>query len=68
MSEALEKVYKVIDDVTDPKLMSKEEYRDFLGELISDLEGRRFRHGVETHGKKKKRPKKKRPKERKHRG
>jgi polyhydroxyalkanoate synthesis regulator phasin len=40
MSEAAEKVYKFIDDVTDPKIMTKEEYRDFLGELIDDLNGR----------------------------
>jgi len=40
MSEATEKVYKFIDDVTDPKIMTKEEYRDFLGELIDDLNGR----------------------------
>lgn len=40
MSEATEKVYKFIDDVTDPKIMTKEGYRDFLGELIDDLNGR----------------------------
>lgn len=37
---AFETVMKAIDEVTDPKKMTKAEYRDFLEELMSDLEGR----------------------------
>lgn len=38
VDKALEEVKKLVEEVTDPSRMSKDEYREFLDELISDLE------------------------------
>lgn len=37
---AFDDVQRVIDEVTDPEKMSKTAYKEFLEQLMSDLEGR----------------------------
>lgn len=39
IQSAKDEVRKRVDEVSDPKEMSKAEYKEFLEELISDLEG-----------------------------
>ena len=37
VDKALQRVQKVVDEVTDPASMSRSDYKDFLGALIGDM-------------------------------
>jgi hypothetical protein len=41
VEEAVKEVIAMVDELGAPDEMSKEEYRDFLGELIDDLSARK---------------------------
>lgn len=37
VNESIQRVMEVVDEVTDPKNMTRDQYKDFLGSLASDL-------------------------------
>lgn len=40
MSQALDKIKDTIEELTDPDVMDEHEYKEFLQELLEEIQGR----------------------------